>query len=961
MESEGQSGPPNTSTYPLLHVPDLDEDDGEVEISIRPKCSPLPRRRTSFSDDEGEEPGPVFTPGGSRRVSFADSKGLNLVYVKEFDSCDVPTAPQLDVDGISAAEEYSMAPLTFQSPLSPEELLVRVQEQKIELESLELIPGTTTLKGLVCVLNMSFHKVVYVRTTLDSWVSHFDLLTEYIPNFGHAHMDRFAFKLTLVPPFPEQGSRVDFCLRYETPVGTFWANNDCRNYVLVCRTKAKEWGGRHEKKSCLKSVSQIFSEDVLEISTEKLSEDKPTKEDGVNQAFQPNQLKEDSKNLQVEIKQNCSRRNQRKAARMARVKDYFSQRDAVEPKPKHEDPTAIPDKTLDKTPSGQNESRTPNKSQTPEKITLSSLPQGDVSTPKSNNNEYFKNLVSEAEKKTENCQSPSNGVHFEHQLPGRTEDDWTWPENTQEVNSIVLENVTWNKQDVRILQNLVSNDVKKQDSVDGVHGSVTEDPGMRSMDKMQNYEDIWENVTKNGTGISSIQEVSQMDTSASGSSPSVQNHSETIGEDQQVSSTIGGRSDGEEEEEVVTGHQKHDEKQLNNGTGESRNSDFEISLSGNNIWTDMDSHSRASLDFESENIQGIRQSEGGVENNDAVLATFKNLVSGDVKNQTGLEFDELDRNSVGGATNSEDFNRPKSCSFSADDGTSIFLENREETCIREDQFCEDLDNHSQAVSFFVAIADSWHENLQEPDRSPEIDQIQNWEAMLEEANISEELEPKNCPGIARLDNLKEDIAPLNETLWGAEAHLVQILEDKKDLDGVEDKDDNRKWQLDQKKLEEELWKHLCEDGGSEEDPKTQILAETGLQEDDQLSEEPETDSDDEVELYMHCLRAVHTKDRGAEATFGLSERSSLRRSKSLSSPMPSISEVLDEERGGGGLRESRENPSPKPSRPKMADGNVLTCVTIRKENLREAFERNRRGALVSCLVIGRRAVTSDHM
>ncbi|XP_077451711.1 uncharacterized protein LOC144070973 isoform X2 [Stigmatopora argus] len=1041
MESEGRSGPPPAACR--LHVPDLDEDEGEVEISIRPKCSPLPRRRTSFSDDEGEESGRVFTPGGSRRVSFADAKGLSLVHVKEFDSCDVPTAPQSEGDGMSA-EEYSLAPLTFQSPLSPEDLLVRVQEQKIELESLELIPGTTTLKGLICVLNMSFHKAVYVRTTLDSWASHFDLLTEYIPNCdGDAHTDRFSFKLTLVPPFPEQGSRVDFCLRYETPVGTFWANNDCRNYVLVCRPRAKERGVRHEKqnaqkKSCLKSVSQIFSEDTLEISPEKLSEDKPTKEDGVNQDFQSNQSKEDSKNLQVEIKHNCSRRNQRKAARMARVKDYFSQRDGVvaasdtsrleeipagdrtaakcfsEQKPKLEDPAGIPEKTFGETSTRRNETRIPNESQTPEEITLSSLPQGDASTRKSNDNEYFKTLVSEPEKKTENCRSPSNGVPFEpatpplrHQLLGGTEDDWTWPENTQEVNSIgrgVVENVTWNKQDVRILQNLVTNDIKKQDSLDGVHGSVTEDPGLRSMDKMQNHQDIWETVTKNstlnGTGIRL--NPSQMDTSASGSSRSVQNHSE-IGEDHQVSSATGGGSDGEED--VVKGHQKH-EKQLNNGTGESRNSDFEICLPGNNIWrrdhqenrntdrnADMDLPSRGSLglDFESESIQvptcpPIRRSEGGFENNNALLAS---LVSEDIKNQTGLEFDGWSHsgNSVGGATNSEDFNRPKGCSYSATDGTGVgkpstFLETQE-TYLKDNaihHFCEDLDNHSQAVSFFVAVSDSWHEDLQEPDRSPEIDQIQNGEAMLEEENVSEEEEPKdvqNCPGIERLDNPKEDIAAmktptveeagLNETTWGAEAHLAEMLEGKKkvevreegadhdaayvrkdqrdvekrnkeNLDGVEDKDDSQMWRLDQKELEEELWTHLCEDPGSGEDPKAQILDESPLREDDRLSEEPEsdeasveTDSDDEVELYMHCLRAVQTKDRGAEVAFGLSERPSLRRSKALSSPMPSISEALDEERGG--LWESHENPptaSPKPSRPEMADGNAArsreTCT-----------------------------------
>ncbi len=62
----------------------------------------------------------------------------------------------------------------------------------------------------------------------------------------------------------------------------------------------------------------------------------------------------------------------------------------------------------------------------------------------------------------------------------------------------------------------------------------------------------------------------------------------------------------------------------------------------------------------------------------------------------------------------------------------------------------------------------------------------------------------------------------------------------------------------------------------------------------------ESDSDDEVELYMHCLRAVHTgaqahKDRNKDTSFSVGKRPSVSRSKLLSTPMPSISESLDEE------------------------------------------------------------------
>lgn len=60
----------------------------------------------------------------------------------------------------------------------------------------------------------------------------------------------------------------------------------------------------------------------------------------------------------------------------------------------------------------------------------------------------------------------------------------------------------------------------------------------------------------------------------------------------------------------------------------------------------------------------------------------------------------------------------------------------------------------------------------------------------------------------------------------------------------------------------------------------------------------ESDSDDEVELYMHCLRAVHggtqaQKDKHRDA--GSNTVKSVNRGKLLSTPMPSISESVDEE------------------------------------------------------------------
>ncbi|XP_037368288.1 protein phosphatase 1 regulatory subunit 3F isoform X2 [Talpa occidentalis] len=131
------------------------------------------------------------------------------------------------------------------------------------------VPGgrPPVLRGLVRVLNRSFEKAVHVRASHDGWASFCDHPARYVPRSppgagaggpgtgdpildpglglgpGQApasspddggRTDRFAFQL----PFAEgagDGARLDFVVRYETPEGTFWANNHGRNYTVLLR------------------------------------------------------------------------------------------------------------------------------------------------------------------------------------------------------------------------------------------------------------------------------------------------------------------------------------------------------------------------------------------------------------------------------------------------------------------------------------------------------------------------------------------------------------------------------------------------------------------------------------------------------------------------------------------------------------------------------------------------------
>ncbi|XP_053486660.1 uncharacterized protein ppp1r3ab [Ictalurus furcatus] len=320
----------NIGSSNLLGLPEpcpWDSDDDLLGIGgIKPKSSPTPRRRSSLScsDDDSQPP-----PSSSRRVSFADTFGFSLVSVKQFDAwskCD--PADTLEVDLKDVKECFLK--LLFTLPQTLEELLYRVQEQKVDLESLELLPGTTTLKGTVRVMNLCFDKLVYIRTSLDCWSSHFDLLAEYVPESSQGLTDCFAFKLTLVPPFGEEGARVDFCIRYETPFGTFWANNSGQNYVLFCHEKAKEQDENEKfKKSCLKPTRHSSM-----TSTTSNAEEIPEiiLNCGIAAGAEPTGVKEEKTQeehmkLKEENSIKCSRKSRRKAARMAKLQQYFAQRD----------------------------------------------------------------------------------------------------------------------------------------------------------------------------------------------------------------------------------------------------------------------------------------------------------------------------------------------------------------------------------------------------------------------------------------------------------------------------------------------------------------------------------------------------------------------------------------------------------------------------------------------------------
>ncbi|NWU28886.1 PPR3A phosphatase, partial [Dyaphorophyia castanea] len=272
---ESFEGPSQVNRANLLQVPTGNystSDDEDVNIDIKLRFSPRPRRRNSSVSEEEEADTPTNI---SRKVSFADAFGFDLVSVKEFDTWEFPnTGQENDIeDEVFPQDEYFFSQ-QFTLPASQDELLQKVREQKVMLESVVLLPGITCMNGIIRVLNVSFEKQVYVRMTLNNWLSYYDILAEFMPNSCGGETDQFCFKISLVPPFQKDGVKVEFCIRYETSVGTFWANNDDKNYTLICHKKetVPKVDNKPQKevtdrclKGCLKTT-QSRKEEILATS-----------------------------------------------------------------------------------------------------------------------------------------------------------------------------------------------------------------------------------------------------------------------------------------------------------------------------------------------------------------------------------------------------------------------------------------------------------------------------------------------------------------------------------------------------------------------------------------------------------------------------------------------------------------------------------------------------------------------
>ncbi|XP_039864007.1 protein phosphatase 1 regulatory subunit 3A isoform X2 [Simochromis diagramma] len=270
---------------------DDDDDDDTEDVRFIPRCSPVPRKRgASIFDETAEYMRIHLALSAGKRVSFADTTGGDLVDVKEFvafDSDDEDSIAKWDEEEAKyrkpEREPIYHVLSEFHAPTG-NALLQAVRTNKVEVEQMSPAENDPlAFTGVIRVLNISFHKAVYVRSTMDNWATYFDHPAEYVPGSHDGETDKFSFKLSFAPPYTTHGSRIEFVVRYETSDGDYWANNSSMNYVVTLLLTYEDDSAHtnintQEKKSILKPPKAYSMNNDSEDELEKEEEEAGTSE-----------------------------------------------------------------------------------------------------------------------------------------------------------------------------------------------------------------------------------------------------------------------------------------------------------------------------------------------------------------------------------------------------------------------------------------------------------------------------------------------------------------------------------------------------------------------------------------------------------------------------------------------------------------------------------------------------------
>lgn len=205
-----------------------------LKTKMRARSFPAPRRE------------------GKKIVRFADALGLELESIRYLVQKDlpkiVPSGTKLHSDSPppnpNAPRKIQLVP-AFLVPSLSAMFIQRLKRLKVSLHSVST--ADSTVYGIVSVVNLTFHKTVYVRYTVNEWMSYHDELATYLDGSSDSDTDKFTFTLFCNPSdLCTRGHSLFFAVCYETPEGdSYWDNNGGKNYCIKCEAKEIPVVGNH--------------------------------------------------------------------------------------------------------------------------------------------------------------------------------------------------------------------------------------------------------------------------------------------------------------------------------------------------------------------------------------------------------------------------------------------------------------------------------------------------------------------------------------------------------------------------------------------------------------------------------------------------------------------------------------------------------------------------------------------
>lgn len=181
------------------------------------------------------------TPTGPKAVHF----DKQLEHVKLFLAQQRPAAVSRNGSPGETTEEESEAfPFPAMTPIS-ERVDLHLPNfptpnnrdgRDVYVQSLILHHDTKTLRGKIFVANLSFHKRVAVRFTLDDWQTVSETSAEYEQSIENGSADVWSFSIKLQDILARiEEKKMFLVVRYNVNNGEIWDNNMGRNYLIQFR------------------------------------------------------------------------------------------------------------------------------------------------------------------------------------------------------------------------------------------------------------------------------------------------------------------------------------------------------------------------------------------------------------------------------------------------------------------------------------------------------------------------------------------------------------------------------------------------------------------------------------------------------------------------------------------------------------------------------------------------------